>query len=335
MRRATLVCAALLVVGHQPALAQRGGMGGRPGMEPGFGRERQLEAPKLPGPELDGPPDTAAMRERLDLTAGQSTQYGVARDSFMLATLPLRDSARATQDVMYQRLDSGDRVAAMFYAERLQEIGKSLKQRQDRFESRLFDILTGDQVRAYRDWKREQEQLAEARQRDETLRWRGAAFGGDRPAAVEIPVFIAAPGVAQPDVGSAAIRVGRTVYVSSQIAVDQSGTLVGEGDLQAQSARAFDNLTAVLAAARALPSDVVRLTVYVVNYRPEYLPLIRGAAGSAYFPARHSPVTTMVGVQSLSREGLLIAVEATAVTARGGGERDAGEPVIGGARRRP
>lgn len=322
MRRATLVTMALLAAGQQLAMAQqRGGMGGRPGMAPGVQRERELEAPELPGPELGGPPDTSDMRRLFSLSDEQTGRYATARDSFMLAAKPQRDSAFATQDVMYQRLEGGDRVAALFYAERLRELGKSLKQRQDRFESRLFDILSRDQVRAYRDWKKEQEALAVAKQRDEALRWRATPFGTDRPAPVaETPTFIDAPGAPSPDAGSQAIRVGRTVYVASQVAVDPSGMIIGAGDLQAQAARAFENLTAVLAAARAMPSDVVRLTIYVVNYRPDDLPRIRGAAGAAYFPARHAPVTTVVGVESLTREGLLIAVEATAVTARGGGE---------------
>jgi enamine deaminase RidA (YjgF/YER057c/UK114 family) len=233
---------------------------------------------------------------------------------------------------MYRRLDRGDRVAAGFYAERLQELGKALKHHQDQWEDRVLETLTRDQVRAYRTWKNAQEELAKARQREEALRWRGM-FAGERVAAPETPTVIDAPGAPRPDVGSAAIRVGRTIYVASQVAMDLSGRIVGQGDLQAQASRAFENLTAVLGAARALPSDVVRLTIYVVNYRPEHLPLIRGAAGPAYFPSRHPPVTTVVSVQSLLRDGLLIAVEATAVTGRGAADVDADELVSGGARR--
>ena len=80
---------------------------------------------------------------------------------------------------MYEHLDSGDRVAAVFYAERLQRLGKTLKSAQSKFESRLDRILTSDQVKAYRKWKDEEEQLAEDRRRDEVLRWRSpGSFGG-------------------------------------------------------------------------------------------------------------------------------------------------------------
>ena len=47
-----------------------------------------------------------------------------------MATKPQRDSAQVAKDKMNQRLDSGDRAAALFYAERLQNLGKLLRDRQ-------------------------------------------------------------------------------------------------------------------------------------------------------------------------------------------------------------
>ena len=320
MRHLMLVATALLALGPHSLAAQRGGMGGRPGMDRAdVGRE--LPMPKLPGPELEGPPDTVLLKTVLDLTADQVVAYGTGRDSFMLATKPQRDSAFAVQNVMYQRLDSGDRVAAVFHAERLEKLTNALNDRQNRFERRLSDVLASDQVQQYRDWKREQERLAEARHEEEALRWRAMPFGAERPVSVDARTVVETPGLPRPDAGSQAIRVGRTLYVSSQVAVDSSGIVIGEGDLAVQARRAFDNLTAVLTAARALPSDVVRLTVYVVGYRPQDLSIIRNA-GPVYFPVRNAPVTTVLGVESLSREGLLIAVEATALIGMLGGDRE-------------
>ena len=129
--------------------------------------------------------------------------------------------------------------------------------------------------------------------------------------------FVASPpGIAWPDLGSQAVRVGRTVYTASQLAVDSTGTLVAPGDLRGQAGRAFVNLAAVLRAAGARPPDVVALTIYVVAYQPAQLGTIRDA-GAAYF-GPNPPITTVLGVQSLSREGALIAVAATAVTGSAG-----------------
>jgi enamine deaminase RidA (YjgF/YER057c/UK114 family) len=52
-----------------------------------------------------------------------------------------------------------------------------------------------------------------------------------------------------------------TVYVGGQNAVTADGTLVGEGDVAAQSVRALENAETALAAAGATLQDVVQWTV--------------------------------------------------------------------------
>src|SRR5881409_1027302 len=109
-----------------------------------------------------------------------------------------------------------------------------------------------------------------------------------------------------------AVRVGATLYVSGEVALDSTGQLVGPGDLRAQAAQAFANLATVLRIGDATPADVAKLTIYVVNYSPKNLEVIREAAPD-FFPQRNPPAGTVIGVQSLPQEGLLIAVDATAV----------------------
>ena len=109
-----------------------------------------------------------------------------------------------------------------------------------------------------------------------------------------------------------AVKVGSTVYVSGEVALDSTGQLVGAGDLRTQAAQAFSNLATVLRIAGVTPADVAKLTIYVVNAKPADVDVIRAAAPD-FFPQRNSPAGTIVGVQSLPREGLLIAVDATAV----------------------
>ena len=108
------------------------------------------------------------------------------------------------------------------------------------------------------------------------------------------------------------MKVGSTVYVSGEVALDSTGQLVGPGDLRAQATQAFANLATVLRIAGVTPADVAKLTVYVVNAKPADFDVIRAAAPD-FFPQRNSPAGTVVGVQSLPREGLMIAVDATAV----------------------
>ncbi len=109
-----------------------------------------------------------------------------------------------------------------------------------------------------------------------------------------------------------AVRVGSTLYVSGEVALDSTGKLVGPSDLRAQARQAFANLAFVLKIGGATPADVAKLTIYVVNYSPRDFEAIR-EAGAEFLPARNPPAGVMVGVQSLPLEGLLIAVDATAV----------------------
>lgn len=56
-----------------------------------------------------------------------------------------------------------------------------------------------------------------------------------------------------------------TTYVGGQNAVDAEGSLVGEGDVAVQSARALENARIALAAAGATFADVVQWTVLFVD----------------------------------------------------------------------
>ena len=304
--------AATLVLAPSLALAQ-GGFG-RGGMSQGrYGPS----APKLPGVELAGPLDSATARVLLGLNDQEAAHYAQAYDSFMVATRPQRDSAAVATDKMNERLDGGDRAAALFYAERLQDFGKYLKDRQDRFESDLRRFLTGDEVKNYRKWKEGEERAADQKRREDELRWREAAFGGGgfRTPAAPVPEPKAsvpnAPGVAAPDLGAEVVHSGRTIYVTNQLGIDSTGTLAGP-DLKAQAARAFANLTTVLRSAGTSPRDVMSLTIYVVNYHPADVAAIR-EVGAAYFGS-NPPIATVVGVQSVGRDGALISIGATVVS---------------------
>jgi len=58
---------------------------------------------------------------------------------------------------------------------------------------------------------------------------------------------------------------GRLIAISGQVALDESGRLVGPGDPEAQARQVFENLRRCLAAADATFADVVKLTVYVTD----------------------------------------------------------------------
>lgn len=106
---------------------------------------------------------------------------------------------------------------------------------------------------------------------------------------------------------------GKTIHISGQSGIDERGQLVSK-DLKAQTERTFENLKVALASAGANFRDVVNSRVYVVNFKPEYLPIIREVR-SRYFAADQPPASTLVGVTALAGADWLIEIEVTAVVA--------------------
>ncbi len=64
---------------------------------------------------------------------------------------------------------------------------------------------------------------------------------------------------------SQGIRVGNTLYLAGQIALDPSTGKLVEGDIEAQTHRELKNLGAVLKAAGFDYSDVVQVQAYLVD----------------------------------------------------------------------
>jgi len=104
----------------------------------------------------------------------------------------------------------------------------------------------------------------------------------------------------------------RTIYTAGQVAIDERGELVGGSDLAAQTAQAMRNVGVALAATGAGYADIVKITTYVVNYRPEQRTVI-GKARAPFFAAGTPPASTLVGVAALALPDWLVEIEAVAV----------------------
>jgi enamine deaminase RidA (YjgF/YER057c/UK114 family) len=107
----------------------------------------------------------------------------------------------------------------------------------------------------------------------------------------------------------------RLVFIAGQVAVDADGAKVGEGDFTAQVEQCYLNLGTALAEVGATFDDVAKLTVYLVDWTPEKMPLfVEGVArASAKLGVSPMPPLTGIGVAALAEPGLLVEVEATAV----------------------
>jgi len=106
---------------------------------------------------------------------------------------------------------------------------------------------------------------------------------------------------------SAAVRAGDFAFVSGQVATDERGEIVGEGDVEAQAEQCFANIDRLLRRLGGSLADVVALTTFLAaaEHAPAFL-AVRGRR----FPQR-PPATTTVVAQTLSPR-LLLEVQAVA-----------------------
>jgi 2-iminobutanoate/2-iminopropanoate deaminase len=85
---------------------------------------------------------------------------------------------------------------------------------------------------------------------------------------------------------------------------------VGEGDMKAQTRQVFENITNVLESAGSSLKDVVKINTYITD-GSKFMDML--AVRSEIF-ADDPPASTAVVVAALAFPGLLIEVEAIAIT---------------------
>jgi reactive intermediate/imine deaminase len=96
---------------------------------------------------------------------------------------------------------------------------------------------------------------------------------------------------------SQAVRAGDTLYVSGQVPLDPATGELLSGDMERQIHRVFDNLKAIVAAAGADFSRVVKLNVYLVDLK--HFALVNQVMAQ-YFREPY-PARAAVGVAALPR----------------------------------
>jgi enamine deaminase RidA (YjgF/YER057c/UK114 family) len=124
-------------------------------------------------------------------------------------------------------------------------------------------------------------------------------------------------GLPKPDVyRQLSVATGsKLVFLAGQVARDADGRHVGEGDFAAQVEQSYLNIGTALAAVGGSFDDVAKLTIYVVDWSPEKMPLLGEGVGRAAAKLGTDPVKpiTLLSVAALGEPDLLVEVEATAV----------------------
>jgi enamine deaminase RidA (YjgF/YER057c/UK114 family) len=108
------------------------------------------------------------------------------------------------------------------------------------------------------------------------------------------------------------VEAGRTAHLAGQCPLDRTGTLVGEGDLEAQVDQVAANALIALNAVNARPEDVVRSVIYVVSDDEKVLADAWHRLTASSIAPAFTSASTLLGVTRLGFPGQLVELDLTA-----------------------
>jgi enamine deaminase RidA (YjgF/YER057c/UK114 family) len=125
-----------------------------------------------------------------------------------------------------------------------------------------------------------------------------------------------APGLAKPPGMYSHIsrfKASELVLVAGQLAVSETGELIGKNDFKAQTRAVFDNLARALNAEGLGFEHVVKFTTFLVHSQDiESFMAVRGELFSRLYPSGQYPPNTLLVVDRLVGEHFLIEIESIA-----------------------
>lgn len=108
---------------------------------------------------------------------------------------------------------------------------------------------------------------------------------------------------------SRATRIGKHIFVSGTVAVDENGEVVGKGDLYQQAKYIFQKIRLALKKLDADYTDVVRTRMYILDFAD--MDAISKAHHEVF--AGIDPASSCVAVPALVGKDFLIEIEVEAV----------------------
>lgn len=109
-------------------------------------------------------------------------------------------------------------------------------------------------------------------------------------------------------------RGGRLAFIAGQGAFDAQFKLIGEGDLHAQVVQAFRNLRTAVESIGGKVEQIVSTNMYIVGLDAKKVEIFGKAMAIAFDGKPFPPnASTMIGVQSLAGEGMLVEISGFAI----------------------
>ena len=99
------------------------------------------------------------------------------------------------------------------------------------------------------------------------------------------------------------------IFISGQVPIDSEGSLVGKGDIRAQTRQVFENIKAVLEESGGSLENIVKLTTFLKNIE-DYKAF---AEIRSQYLKKDLPASTLMAIKELVNRDWLVEVEAVAV----------------------
>jgi 2-iminobutanoate/2-iminopropanoate deaminase len=119
------------------------------------------------------------------------------------------------------------------------------------------------------------------------------------------------PGVSQAMI----VRRGQLMFLSGHVPIDAAGALI-EGDFESQLTAVFASIARTLKAAGLGFEAVARMTIYVTDYHPHMLPVLRRVR-AGFVSDSTPPASALVGVAALYDAKVRVEIDAVAVVPEG------------------
>jgi 2-iminobutanoate/2-iminopropanoate deaminase len=107
-----------------------------------------------------------------------------------------------------------------------------------------------------------------------------------------------------------AVKVGDTIYVSGQVSHDETGKIVGPGDIESQMRQAYTNIKKILTQYGATIDNVVDEILFVTDMDSAFAAAVK--CRKDIFSGTPSVASTIVQIQRLAFPELMIEIRCVA-----------------------
>jgi 2-iminobutanoate/2-iminopropanoate deaminase len=107
-----------------------------------------------------------------------------------------------------------------------------------------------------------------------------------------------------------AVKVGDTIYVSGQVSHDETGKIVGVGDMEAQMRQAYTNIKKLLAQYGATMDNIVDEILFVTDMNTAFAAAVK--CRQDIFSGMPIIASTIVQIQRLAFPELMIEIRCVA-----------------------